>query len=158
MFKEVLYGNVCFMAYKMSEMGFESPDPFAPNLVWGKGKWPSFKLAWHIYLGVNLYGTQFPFKMGFPSLYGSAFRYADLTQKNGQYAGKIRNQPDPEALTKYAADIKSGQIMPLNFTFYMPSGYENVGGIKVPNVEVTMDPVRVFTATFADGKEIWKGM
>jgi hypothetical protein len=48
--------------------------------------------------------------------------------------------------------------MPLNFTFYMPSGYENVGGIKVPNVEVTTDPARVFTATFADGKEIWKGM
>ena len=157
-FKEVLYGAACFMAYKMSEMGIESPDPFVPTLVWGKGKWPSFKLAWYVYLGVNLYGTQFPFKIGFPSLYGSVFRYADLTQNDGLYAGKIRNRPDPEALTKYASGIKSGQIAPLNFTFYMPAGYENVGGIKVPNLEVTTDPARVFTATFSDGKEIWKGI
>jgi hypothetical protein len=157
-FKEVLYGAACFMAYKMSQMGIESQDPFVPTLVWGKGKWPSFKLAWYVYLGVNLYGTQFPFQMGFPSLYGSAFRYADLTQNDGRYAGKIRNQPDPEALTKYVSGIKSGQIATLNFTFYLPAGYENVGGMKIPNVEVSNDSARVFTATFSDGKEIWKGM
>ena len=157
-FKEVLQGAACFMAYKMSEMGIESPDPFLPTLIWGKGKWPSFKLAWYVYLGVNLYGLQFPFKMDFSSLYGYAFRYADLTQNDGQYAGKIRNQPDPEALTKYATGIKSGQIVPLNFTFYVPSGYENVGGIKVPNVEITAHPDKIFTAAFSDGKETWKGI
>jgi len=157
-YKEVLYGAACFTAYKMSAMGIESPDPYVPNLVWGNGKWPSFKLAWDVYLGVNLYGPQFPFKMSFPSLYGFAFRYADLTQKNGEYAGRSRIQPDPEALTKYASGIKSGATTPLNFIFYLPSGYENVGGIKVPNVEATADPAQVFTATFADGKEIWKGL
>jgi hypothetical protein len=142
----------------MSQMGIESQDPFVPGLVWGKGKWPSFKLAWYIYLGVNLYGPQFPFKISFPGLYGSAFRYADLIQNDGRYAGKIRNQPNPEALSKYASEIKSGQIAPLNFTFYLPAEYENVGGVKVPNVEGTADPARVFTAVFADGKEIWKGI
>jgi hypothetical protein len=157
-FKEVFYGAACFTAYRMSQMGIESQDPFVPTLVWGKGKWPSFQLAWHVYLGINLYGPQFPFKMGFPSLYGLAFRYADLTQNDGQHAGKMRNRPDPEALTKYVSGIKEGQIVPLNFAFYLPAGYENVGGVKVPNVEGTADPNRVFTAVFSEEKEIWKGM
>ncbi len=139
-------------------MGIESQDPFVPTLVWGKGKWPSFQLAWHVYLGINLYGPQFPFKIGFPSLYGLAFRYADLTQNNGQYAGKIRNRPDPEALTKYASGINCGQIVPLNFTLYLPAGFETIGGGKIQNMEVTSDSNRVFTAVFSEGREIWKGI
>ena len=157
-FKEVLYGAACFMAYKMSEMGMEAPDPFAPNLTWGKGKWPSLKLAWFIYLGVNLYGMQFPFKMGFPSLYGAAFRYADLTQNGGRHAGMVRNQPDPEALSRYAAGVNGKTVSPLNFMVYLPAGYESVGGVKVPNVEVTADPAKIFTATFSDRKEVWRGI
>ena len=157
-FREVTYGAASFMAYKMSEMGLESPDPFAANVIWGKGKWPSFKLARFVYLGVQLYGMQFPFKMGFPSLYGAAFRYADLTQNDGGHAGKSRNRPDPEALMRYSTGVKNGEIAPLNFTFYMPAGYDILGGLKVPNVEITSDPAKIFTASFLDGKEIWKGM
>jgi hypothetical protein len=123
--------------------------------MWGKGKWPSFQLAGYIYLGVTLYGEQFPFKTGFPSLYGLAFRYADLTQNNGRFAGKIRSQPDPEALSRYVSGVTSGKQTPLNFTFYVPAGYDNVAGVKVPNVEVTTDPARILTATFTGGQEVW---
>jgi hypothetical protein len=157
-FREVIYGAASYMAYRMSQMGFESPDPFTPNLIWGKGKWPSYKLARFAYVGVHLFGTQFPFKMVFPSLYGAAFRYADLTQNDGAHAGKSRNRPDLEALTRYSQGVKEGRMPPLNFIFYLPAGYDTLGGIKVPNVEVTSDPAKVFTASFLGGKEIWRGM
>jgi len=101
---------------------------------------------------------QFPFKMAFPSLYGAAFRYADLTQNDGGHAGKRRNRPDPEALMSYSTGVKNGEIAPLNFTFYMPAGYDILGGLKVPNVEITSDPAKILTASFMDEKEIWKGM
>jgi len=153
--KESSYGAACFVAYKMSQAQVEAPDPFLPGLMWGKGKWPSFQLAGYIYLGVTLYGEQFPFKMGFPSLYGLAFRYADLTQNNGRFAGKIRSQPDPEALSRYVSGVTSGKQTPLNFTFYVPAGYDSVAGVKVPNVEVTTDPARILTATFTGGQEVW---
>ena len=153
--KESSYGTACFVAYKMSQAQLEAPDPFLPGLMWGKGKWPSFQLAGYIYLGVTLYGEQFPFKMVFPSLYGLAFRYADLTQNDGRFAGKIRNHPDPEALNRYVSGVTSGNQTPLNFTFYIPAGCDNVAGLRVPNVEVTTDPARILTATFAGGQEVW---
>jgi hypothetical protein len=37
----------------------------------------------------------------------------------------------------------------------MPAGYDNLSGRAMPNVEVTDDPARVLTASFAGGKEIW---
>ncbi len=157
-FREVMYGAASFTAYKMSEMPFESPDPFSPKLIWGKGKWPSFELARFVSLGIQLYGMQFPFKMGLPSMYGAAFRYADLTQNGGGYAGKSRTRTDPEALTRYMATVETKAIGPLNFIFYLPAGFEMVGGKKVPNVEITTDPGKIFTASFLDGKEIWNGM
>jgi len=139
----------------MSQAQLEAPDPFLPGLMWGKGKWPSFQLAWYIYLGIALYGDQFPFKMVFPSLYGLAFRYADLTQNDGRYTGKIRSTPDPEALSKYASGVASGQLTPLKFTVYIPAGYDNVAGLKVPNAEATADPARILTARFNGGEEVW---
>jgi len=153
--KEGTYGTACFVAHKMSQAELEAPDPFLPGLTWGKGKWPSFQLAWYIYLGIALYGDQFPFKMVFPSLYGLAFRYADLTQNDGRYAGKIRSTPDPEALSKYASGVASGQLTPLKFTVYIPAGYDNVAGLKVPNAEATADPARILTARFNGGEEVW---
>jgi hypothetical protein len=153
--KEGTYGTACFVAHKMSQAELEAPDPFLPGLTWGKGKWPSFQLAWYIYLGIALYGDQFPFKMVFPSLYGLAFRYADLTQNDGRYTGKIRSTPDPEALSKYASGVASGQLRPLKFTVYIPAGYDNVAGLKVPNAEATADPARILTARFNGGEEVW---
>ncbi len=131
------------------------PDMFLPDLTWGQGKWPSFQLASFVLLGVSLYGEQFPNAVGFPSLYALAFRYADLTQNEGRYAGTVRSEPDPEAINKYIEAVSNGNEKPLDFMFYVPAGYDTVAGAEVPNVEVTDDPARILTATFANGTEIW---
>jgi hypothetical protein len=153
--KEFYWGRACFVAYRMSQRDVEAPDPFLPNLTWGKRKWPSFDLAWHLYLGLNLYGAQFPDGIGFPSLYGFAFRHADATQNGGRYAGTIRSQPRPEAINEYVSHVLNDQEKPMDFTFYVPEGYSSVGGSLVPNVEVTTDPAKLLTARFSDGQEVW---
>ena len=155
--KESNYGYACLAAYRMSQMELEAPDPFLPGLTWGKGKWPSFQLASYGYLGMRIYGDEFPSKITLRSLYGYAFHYADLTQNGGRYAGTggMRGQPDPEAVTRYVSAVLSGKGKPLDFTFYVPAGYDNVAGATVPNVEVTADPAKILTASFAGGKEIW---
>jgi hypothetical protein len=43
----------------------------------------------------------------------------------------------------------------LDFTIYVPPGFDNLSGAAIPNVEVSTDPSRVFTASFAGDKEIW---
>jgi hypothetical protein len=155
MLKESSYGSVCFVAYKLSQAETETPDPFIPGLTWGKGKWPGFQFARYIYLGITLYGDQFPSNIAFRSLYGLALRYADLTQNKGRHVGNIRSTPDPEALSRYVSGVVNGQLAPLNFTFYIPEGYDILAGLKVPNVEITTDPVRMLTAGFNDGEELW---
>ena len=156
--KELLFGAMGVVAYRMSQAAIESPDPFCPNLTWGKGKWPSFQFARYIYLGSSLYGRQFPLKAGFPSLYGLAFRYADLTQNQGGYCGIIRSQPDPKGIETYLSDLSSGRKKPLDFNVYIPAGYDKVEGLSVPNVAVTADPAKILTAAFSGGKEIWAGL
>jgi hypothetical protein len=156
--KDATYGAACFVAYRMSQLEFEAPDPFLPDLTWGNGKWPSYELAWYVYLGMNLYGDQFPNGIGFPSLYGFAFRYADLAQNKGGYAGQVWSQPDPESANRYISDMSNGNGNPLDFTLYIPAGYEYIGGSEAPNIEVTDDPARIFTASFDGGKETWTGM
>ena len=155
MLKYFYYGPACLVAYTMSQMELEAQDPFLPSLTWGKGKWPSYQLASYIQLGVSLYGNDFPMKIGFPSLYGHAFRYADLTQNEARYTGEVLHQPDPEAAQRYVTEVLSGTAKPLDFTFYVPAGYGNVAGSNVPNVEETSDPEKIFTATFSGGKEMW---
>jgi hypothetical protein len=151
-YKEYLYGAACLAAYNMSKLEIEGQDPFSPGLTWGKGKWPSLGLAWYFYLGVTLYGEQFPFRAGYASLYGLAFRYADLTQNEGRYAGKVRSRPDPDALGRYTR----GELKPLDFTFYVPPGYEKIAGSFVPSVAATDDPAKILTAAFSGAKEIWR--
>lgn len=154
--KEYSYGFICMAAYQMSLMDFEGEDPFLPGLKWGNGKWPSFEFAKFFYLGMNMYGPQFPIKVDTAGLYGSAFRYADMTRNNGKYAGKAGSLPTPGAIDKYFSDVSSGKMNPLDFTFYIPAGFDSVGGLSVPNVEVTDDPVKIFTASFTGEKEIWR--
>jgi len=153
--KEFLYGAACVAAYRMSRMELEAPDPFLPGLTWGKGKWPSYQLASYVYLGMSLYGGEFPIKILPVSLYGNAFRYADLTQNGGRYAGSTRTHPDPEGVSRYVSAVLSGKEKPLDFILYVPAGYDNIGGASVPNVEVTADPAKILTASFAGGKETW---
>ena len=149
------YGPACLVAHMMSQMELEAQDPFLPTLTWGKGKWPSYQLASYMQIGVATYGAEFPMKIGFPSLYGHAFRYADLTQNEGRYAGSALFQPDAEGAQRYVTEVLSGQAQPLDFTFYVPPGYGNVGGSNVPNVVETSEPEKILTATFAGGKEGW---
>jgi hypothetical protein len=148
------YGAVCLTAFFMSMMG-ESPDFFVPKMTWGNGNWPSFALAQFAYLGSTLYGRSFPDKIGPSSLYSCALFYADLTQNNGTYAGPFRNRPDPNSVNRYVSDVSNEDKLPLDFTLFVPMGFDNIGGVTVPNVEVTNDPAKIFTAIFAGGKEVW---
>lgn len=157
LYEEFSYGPACLAAHTMSQLELEAPDPFFPSLTWGKGKWPSFQLASYVQVGVAIFGAGFPNKVGFPSLYGQAFRYADLTQNDGRYAGKIRSQPDPEGAHRYVTEVLNGGREPLDFVLYVPAGYGSMAGSSVPNVEETSEPAKIFTATFAGGREAWPG-
>lgn len=153
--KEYSFGPTCLAALRLSQTETEAPDPFVPGLICGKGKWPSFQLAWYIFVGASLYGAQFPHKIDLNSLYGRAFRYADLTQNDGGYAGHLRNEPAPEAIDRYLLDVSKGKGQALDFTLYVPNGYNKVDGSPVPNVVATADPSKILTASFADGQELW---
>jgi hypothetical protein len=153
--RDYFYGRAVMAAYRMSQKDSESPDRFLPGLSWGKGKWPSFQLAWYTYLGFALYGPQFPDTVGFPSLYGLAFRFADLTQNGSRHTGGIRSQPNPGSVEGYVSGVRKGQEKALDFTLYVPAGYESLGGGSVPNVQSTADPAMVWTASFSGAQETW---
>ena len=153
--KEYFYGAACSAAFQISQLNMEFPDPFQPGLTCGLGKWPSFQLAQFFQMGVLLYGKGYPYLIGFPSLYASALIYADMTQNGGQYAGQIWGQPNLEAMNMYVEKGGAGEIESLDFTFYVPPGYDNLSGKLVPNVEITADPDRILTVAFAGGREKW---
>ncbi len=154
--REHSFGAICVRAYAMSQMDVEEPDPFCPNLKWGRGKWPSFQLARHMVLGSSFYGVHFPRKPAARSLYGFAFQYADITQNGGAYTGGTHH-PNPKGMETYLDDVTGGQ-KPLDFIFHIPSGFEKVGGSAMPNVAVTSDPAKVLTASFSGGRELWAGI
>jgi len=153
--KEWFLGSACCAAFNISLLEEELPDPFAPGLVCGKGKWPSLQLAQFVQLGASLYGLDFPQSISFPSLYLGALLYADLTQNGGQYAGKLRNEPNMENITRYIDEAPTGKTEPLDFVFYVPAGFDTLFGKPIPNVQVTDDPSKILTAHFAGGREIW---
>ena len=153
--REFFYGVSCLAALQISQADMEAPDPFLPGLTFGKGKWPSFALASYFFLASALYGPEFPNKLGFPSLYGDALCYADRSQNGATYTGPIRHAPEPDGITRYIAEVGSGRAKPLDFTFYVPPGFESVGGALVPNVVATTEPRKVLTAVFAGGTEVW---
>ena len=154
-FKEFYYGLACVAALQITQADMEMPDPFLPGLTFGKGKWPSFHLASYFFAATGLYGREFPIKLGFPSLYGTVLFYADLTQNGGQYVGKTPRKPDPDGIARYVSDVASGKVKPLDFTLYVPNGFESVNGVPTPNIEATTDPAKVYTASFGGGREVW---
>jgi hypothetical protein len=154
-FKDAFFASICWTAYRMSKSEKEQPDLFLPGLTWGRGKWPSFDMAKHIYLGSALFGGRFPDKVMFPGLYSLAFRYADLTQNQGRYTGDIVTKPNPKALDRYISQVGSDGAAPLDFTYYVPGGMDKINGSKPPNIEMTSDPSLIFTAHFSGGSEIW---
>lgn len=155
LFKESFRDGVLVVAKVMSELEMEMPDPFLPSLTFGKGKWPSFQTAAFGRLGATLFGNGYPFKVLFPSLYGLALYHADRRQNGGKYAGPLRFEPDPEGAQRYIDDVAGGKTPALDFVFHVPPGFGAMAGVNLPNVEETGDPARVFTASFAGGKEIW---
>jgi len=146
------FGPICLTAFMMS-MAPESPDPFFPDMTYGKGKWPSFKLAKFMNVGSMLYGTGFPRRLTPSSMYGTVFRYADHSQIGGKYSGDLFDRPDPRCVSRYVTDMRSGTAKPLDFTLFVPPGFDRIGGKPLPNVEATRDPRKVFTASFEGGKE-----
>jgi hypothetical protein len=156
-FKHFSSGTAVLIAYMMSLMDSEMPDPFVAGLTWGKGKWPSYDLASYVSVGIMLYDVEFPNKVGMRSLYGMAFCYADLVQNNGRYTGDLLFEPRIDGAHNYIASVLSGQAKPLDFIVYVPPGYGNVGGTKLPNVEETNLPDKVFSAVLKGGEEVWNG-
>ena len=63
--KEFFYGVACVAALRISQADMEAPDPFLPGLTFGKGKWPSHQLASYFGTASNIYGREFPNKLGF---------------------------------------------------------------------------------------------
>jgi len=139
-------------AYEMSKAETVSDDPFVPGMKWGKGMWPSWQLATRHLLSGFVYGGVSPDRVNPGSLYGTAFRYADKTQNNGAYTGSVDQAiSDPHAVGAYLKAVSNG-AEPLDFTLYVPAGFGSLAGVKIPNVEETDDPGRIFTARFARGR------
>lgn len=155
LFKEINTGATVGAALQMSQMEMEIPDLFIAGLTFGNGKWPSFKTAEMFRIGMQLFGASFPEKPALPSLYSSAVLYADLTQNEGRISGENLIDPDPTIIDKYVTDVLSGAQPPLDFTFYVPAGLDNLSGNPVPNVVATDDPAKILTVSFAGGREVW---
>ncbi len=64
-------------------------------------------------------------------------------------------EPDPAILEEYLTNVSNGTQKPLGFTLYFPEGLVTLSGTPLPNVTATDDPAKVFTVSFADGKEVW---
>jgi hypothetical protein len=153
--EEFQLGSACMVALRMSQMEMEGEDLFVPGLRWGKGKWPSLKTAQFFLLGMSLYGQGFPFQPGLPSLYGSMVLYADLTQRQGTLLNLSGRPPLPQDIQDYVEKVRNGLESPLDFLFYVPFGYEQLGGMPLPNVAATDDPAKILTVWFDGGREIW---
>ena len=150
--KEQVYGLVAVVAQMMSQMPKEREDPFFQGFLWGKGKWPSYSLAYDTYIKQILYGWKYPARVGISSLYGSACAFADHRQNGRAFVGTVRGVPDARAPQKYVEAVREGRMEPLNFTFFVPQGY---GTKDFPNIEETGDPAKILTVEFEGGTYRW---
>jgi hypothetical protein len=153
--REQLYGSVAVVAQMMSQSPKEQEDPFFPGLLWGKGKWPSYSLAFDRYVKQILYGWRYPARIGISSLYGSACAFADYRQNGRKFVGPVRGVPDPESAQNYVTAVRDKTMKPLDFTFFIPPGY---GGKDLPHVRESADPGEVFTVLFEGGRIKWPDM
>jgi hypothetical protein len=132
----------------------ENKDPFFRAMTWGKGKWPSIQLACYALAGILTYGLEFPKKVNLMSLYGQALQYADKALNGGSYTGGIGPKSNLEAANTYIKAVSEGAD-PLDFILYVPPGFSSLNGIRMPNVEETEEPGKVFTARFNKSQEEW---
>jgi hypothetical protein len=153
--REQVYGSVAVVAQLMSQAPRAQEDPFFPGVRWGQGQWPSYTLAFDRYIKQILYGWRYPARLGISSLFGSACAFADSRQNNRTFVGRQRGVSDPEAAQKYVVAVREDRLAPLDFTFFVPSGY---GDQDLPNVRESDDPQQVFTVVFEGGKIKWPDM
>jgi hypothetical protein len=151
--KDWVLVRACWVALGMSRALEESKDPFFPGLSWGKGKWPSLQFAEYALGATSIYGPEFPKRVGLISLFGFAFQHADRKMNGGKYIGR-GPAPSPEAISKYREGTAGG-ASPLDFMLYVPQGYGKLNGTRLPNIQETEDPGKVFTASFNQGREVW---
>ena len=152
--QEVLLVRACGVAFRMSQSEKEDKDPFFPAMTWGKGKWPSIQLAYFAFMGILIYGLGFPRKINLMSLYGQAFQHADKALNGGTYTGAIGLKSNLEATNAYIKAVSEGAA-PLDFILYVPRGFGNMNGTRLPNIEETEEPDKLFTARFNNGQEVW---
>ena len=145
--------RACWLAFRMSQAPEERKDPLFPKLTWGKGKWPSLQFAQYALGATSLYGLEFPKRANLLSLYGFAFQYADKKVNGGKYTG-LGLAPDPGAIQSYKEDTDKGGAL-MDFLVFVPKGYGKLNGIRLPNIQETEDPDKVFTASFNQGREVW---
>jgi len=151
--KDWMLVRACWTAFQMSKAPEERKDPYFPNLTWGKGKWPSFQFAQYALGATAIYGLEYPAKAGLLSLYGFAFQYADKKMNGGKYTG-LGLGNDPQVIQNYKEDTAKGSA-PIDFMVFVPKGYGNLNGTRLPNIQETEDPAKIFTASFDQGREIW---
>lgn len=132
-------------AYELSQADTVNADMFIPGMFYGRGMWPSFQTASYVYFTDVIYGSQSPENISLQSLYGSAFQYADKVLNAGFYT-----ESDTPINKYFEASSKGTPI--LNFTLYVPPGYGKLKGIKIPNVEESKDPGKIFTVHFT---QVW---
>jgi hypothetical protein len=145
--------RACWVAFQMSKAPEERKDPFFPALTWGKGKWPSLQFAQYAQGATAIYGLEYPVRAGLISLYGFAFQYADKKMNGGKYTG-LGLANNPQVIQNYKEDTAGGRA-PMDFMVFVPKGYGNLNGTRLPNIQETEDPAKIFTATFDQGREVW---
>lgn len=172
--QEGLLSGFTDTAYQLSQSDTIKEDRYFPQMYYGKGMWPSWDTVIYINLTNNIYGSQSPNTINLASMYGSAFQYADKVLNSGGYTTgekpcdsnsesepfQYGNQYLPpieetvcvlDAIKKYMEAIEAGAV-PLRFTFYVPNGYGELEGKKIPNVTETDNPAKIFTVHF---EEVW---
>jgi hypothetical protein len=153
--QEYLLEHIAEAAFHLSQKENLSSDSFVPGMTFGQGRWPSWQTATYMLFTRSIYGSNSPHSIILQSPYGMAFQYADKTLGAGAYTGSIdQTASDPASLSKYFAAVSKG-AEPLDFILYVPEGYGSLEKVKIPNVQETADPGKIFTAHFNGGLEIW---
>ena len=167
--KEGWMGGKLSTAFLLAQSDKVTHDLYIPDMVYGKGNWPSWYTVEYVHMTNVLYGDQKMMNIQLTSLYGMAFQYADKMQNKGSYlihakGSNLRaidygdktedfivekDEDEFNPVYQYIYDKQQGKSN-LRFILYVPSGFDRLEGIVVPNVEVTDDPEKIFTASFID--------
>jgi len=150
------FNSAVATAIEMAQAPLESADLFFPDMVWGKGKWPSIQFARYWHVCTQLYGVGFPNRFDIMMTpYGLAFQYADLKWNQKGYIGATRASGGTNVISEYHEHVEQG-ARPLPFILYVPPGYGRARDKNIPNVEETNNPDLIFTASFDNGLEAWR--